>query len=97
MNLTINELAVLKETPFPGDILCARGADSRSNIAQRAYKRLGIPNHEVRALLASMDQLQARGYVERVSLGFFRRTFEGHQALLQNARNLQDIAARLAA
>jgi hypothetical protein len=95
MDLTLNELVVLKETPFPGDLLSGRNSDNRSNIVQRAHKRLDESDLEPRALLAALDQLAARGYVERVSIGFFRRTYEGQVALTRNSRSLQSLVSRL--
>lgn len=85
MDLSLLEMAVLKEAPFPSL------TSSQDEIAKRALGRLGI-DWKDRGAMTALRQLEARKFLERISIGGFRRTHEGNQALARNIRNLQNLA-----
>lgn len=87
MDLTLLELVLLAETPFG-----TTGQNhKRSNVSQRARYRFQNPTYEDRDALRSLDALEARGFIERVSVAYLRRTIEGQRSLETNLRSLRSL------
>lgn len=95
MNLSIAELALLRATPFPYDPNF-NTPDERSEIHKRAEQILGIDSvFDIRTAMKVLDQLEISGLIERVAIGYCRRTIEGDRALKNGIEDLQGLRGRL--
>ncbi len=92
MTLSILELAILCETPFPTTPGCS---DDRSKVADRVMKRLNTTRYAASEISKALDGLLLNGYVERVNTWKVRRTFEGDVFLKSEAEALIELARGL--
>ena len=93
MRLSLQELILLKCSPFPTDT--GYRPASKAEVIRGAASLLEDETFDERTALKLFDHLEHSKLIERVSGGHIRRTFEGTAELRANQQFVQNLVTKL--